>query len=124
MFAWLTILTWYVYVAQREEVARLLLEKGVADPRACSEGTGYTPLHTAAAAGQVAMFRVLLGAGARWHAPDHEGHTALDVAVTTSPAWTAHTHSASTPASRARAGSNGTARVSFAGGAQPAHGGV
>jgi hypothetical protein len=32
------------------------------------------------------MFRVLLGAGARWHALDHEGHTALDVAVRDEPA--------------------------------------
>jgi ankyrin repeat protein len=31
---------------QRGEVARLLLEQGGADPRARSESTGYTPLHT------------------------------------------------------------------------------
>eukprot|EP01047_Picozoa_sp_COSAG01_P125638 COSAG01_NODE_54711_length_330_cov_0.787879_1_plen_43_part_01 len=42
----------------------LLLEQGGADPRARSESTGYTPLHTAAAAGRVTLFRVLLGAGA------------------------------------------------------------
>ena len=64
--------------ARQEETASLLLERG-ADPNA-RHGGGFTPFHTAAHHGDVALVELLLGYGADPAVADDNGRTAADFA--------------------------------------------
>jgi ankyrin repeat protein len=57
-----------------------LLAAGV-DVNAADHGTGLTPLHAAAGAGQLVMLDLLLARGADVNAADAQGQTALFLAA-------------------------------------------